>query len=143
MLDLLAKGLQEYGVAERSGHESNSPRILYYAKSVGMNWVKYDEVAWCSIFINFLAKECGYERTGKPNAKSWLEIGEEVKTPEIGDIVVFWRDNPKSWKGHVALYINEDDKFIYVLGGNQNNQVKISSYSKERLEGYRRLRKLS
>jgi hypothetical protein len=28
---------------------------------------------------------------------------------------------------------------IYVLGGNQNNQVKISAYPDNRLLGYRRL----
>jgi hypothetical protein len=57
-----------------------------------------------------------------------------------GDIVVFWRESIKSWKGHVGFYIREKDGWIYTLGGNQANQVKISAYPKSRVLSYRRLR---
>ena len=56
-------------------------------------------------------------------------------------IAIFWRESPESWKGHVGIYINEDDGNIFLLGGNQgpNRSVMIQRYSMDRLLGYRRL----
>jgi len=39
----------------------------------------------------------------------------------------------------VGIYINEANGFINVLGGNQSDQVKISSFGKTNLLGYRKL----
>jgi uncharacterized protein (TIGR02594 family) len=71
-----------------------------------------------------------------------LKVGTEVKTPTIGNVVVFWRNKPDSWEGHVALYINEDKDNIFVLGGNQGDQISIAPYHKNRVLGYRLLKKL-
>lgn len=138
MEDLLFTALAEYGVKEVPGPENN-PRIMDYFQVIGQNWVQGDETAWCSAFVNYCAKTSGYEYTGKLNARSWLEIGYEVKTPRPGDIVIFWRESPESWKGHVALYINALRKYQWVLGGNQSNMVKISTYPDYQLLEYRRL----
>ena len=73
------------------------------------------------------------------NARSWLKVGQRVSKPKLGDVVIFWRDNPNSWKGHVAFFVRETKNWVYVLGGNQNNQVKISAYPKHRLLQYRSL----
>ena len=64
---------------------------------------------------------------------------QETTDPKPGDMVVFWRESRKSWKGHIAMYIRETETHVYVLGGNQNNQVKISAYPKYRVLGYRTL----
>lgn len=131
--------LAEYGVTEIPGAEHN-PRIVQYSKDIGYAGIIDDETAWCSIFINWCAMKAGLERSKKLNARSWLKIGEEVTEPQVGDIVIFWRSSKTSWKGHVGIFINETDKGINCLGGNQSNQVKISTYKKNRLLGYRRLR---
>ena len=106
---------------------------------MGYEWVKDDETAWCSAFVNWVCKKANLEYSGALNARSWLNIGCEVANPEIGDLVVFWRGDPNGWQGHVAFFIREAKNHIYVLGGNQNNQVKISAYPKSRLLKYRRL----
>ena len=80
---------------------------------------------------------CDAPYTGKLNARSWLDIGMETNNPQPGDVVVLWRESKNSWKGHVGFYINRVDDEIFILGGNQDNQVKISGYPSSRLLGYR------
>lgn len=141
MIDVLFKALSYYGEQEVKGSSSNS-LILSWVKKFIPNAKNDDDFAWCSIFINNITKELGYIYTDSALARSWLNIGEKIEKPLIGDIVVFWRDNQNSTYGHVGLYIREDDKKIWVLGGNQNNQVSIAPYSKDKVLGYRRLNKM-
>ena len=39
--------------------------------------------------------------------------------------------------GHVTFYVGEENGRLKLLGGNQENQVKISYYDKSRLLSYR------
>lgn len=136
--ELLNTALSQYGVKEVPG-TNNNPIIMGYFHDIGHTWVQGDETAWCSAFMNWVAKMNDKQRSGQLNARSWLGTGEPVSCPLIGDVVVLWRESPESWKGHVGLFIRDDGDFIWVLGGNQNNQVNISPYRKSRLLGYRRL----
>lgn len=140
MNEILKEMLSNYGLSEIVGAKHN-PEIVAFFAEIGFDWVKDDETAWCSASLNYFAKKHYYERSGKLDARSWLKVGELVLEPELGDVVVFWRESPESWKGHVGLYINHNDKYIWTLGGNQNNSISIVAYPRERLLGYRRLRK--
>lgn len=137
---LLMIGLSQIGVTEIKGDEHN-PVILQYFKDIGHSWVKEDETHWCSAFMNWVAHHAKCEKSKKLNARSWMEIGEAVDFDNYqeGDVCVFWRESQTSWKGHVSMYIGEDEDQIYCLGGNQNNQVNISPYKKSRLLSVRRL----
>lgn len=131
----------QYAIREISGKEDN-PEVIKYFDDLGFDGKALkDETAWCSAFANWCCKESGYEYTGKLNARSWMDIGWYTEKPEFGDIVVFWRESVSSWKGHVGFYVCERYGYVYVLGGNQNNQVKISAYPKTRLLGYRKINK--
>lgn len=141
MKKVLKFAFTQYGVEEIVGNEHN-PKIMDYFRICGHGWVLNDELAWCSAYINWAAIVAGYEHTGKLDARSWLGVGVSLLTPELGCIVVFWRISFDSIYGHVGLFINQDEHYIYVLGGNQDNQVNISRYPKSKLLGYRRLNKL-
>jgi uncharacterized protein (TIGR02594 family) len=141
MEELLLEVLKHYGLKEVSGPQVNT-HIIEFFKEIGFDWVNSDETAWCSASLNYFCKKLGYERSGKLDARSWLKVGTEVKTPSIGNVVVFWRNKPDSWEGHVALYINEDKDNIFVLGGNQGDSISIAPYQKNRVLGYRSLKKL-
>ena len=140
MSKILNIALKEQGVKEVRG-ESHNPRILQYAKDIGQSWVQDDETAWCSIFINWCALKAGVQRSGKLNARSWLHTGKIVSIGDQrpGDIIIFWRESINSWKGHVAIYLFEDEFYYYVLGGNQGNMVKVAAYAKSRLLDFRRI----
>lgn len=131
--------LSQIGIKEISGSRDN-PEVLKYFDEIGFDGSRLkDETAWCSAFANWVCKKSGLPYTCKLNARSWLNVGCKTNTPRLGDVVVFWRESPKSWKGHVGFFIRETSRYIYVLGGNQSNQVKISAYPKSRLLEYRRL----
>jgi uncharacterized protein (TIGR02594 family) len=142
MNSVLDIALAEYGITEVVGNNHNH-RILQYFKEIGHKWVTVDETAWCSAFANWVAMKAGYYRSGKLNARSWLTVGIKVAMPQKGDVVVFWRVKKSDWRGHVGFFISysEDKKYIYVLGGNQNNQVCIKKYPTYRLLGFRDIRK--
>ena len=131
--------LSQFGIKEIVGAEHN-PEVLKYFQDLGFDASSLtDETAWCSAFANWVARESNLPYTKKLNARSWLFVGHEVAVPQLGDIVVFWRESPTSWKGHVAFYVNEDENNIYVLGGNQGNKVCVKPYAKKRLLSYIRL----
>ena len=130
--------LKEFAVKETVGVVDN-PEVLKYFDDIGFDGSALkDETAWCSAFANWCCLKSGYKRSGKLNARSWLTIGEQTETPELGDLVILWRVHPSSWKGHVGFFIAERKGYIYILGGNQSNRVKISGYPKHRLLEYRR-----
>mgnify|MGYP003626343705 FL=1 len=140
MSKLINIALSQYGVTEIIGYQHN-PVVLNYFKEIGHTWVATDETAWCSSFVNWVALRANLERSHKLTARSWLNVGTAINQPKINDVVIFWRHKKSSWKGHVGFFIgySEDKKYIYVLGGNQNNQVNIKKYPVYRLLGFRRL----
>jgi len=130
--------LSQIGIKEIVGKEHNS-EVLKYFNETGHKWVKDDETAWCSAFINWVAFKADKPRSFKLNARSWLTVGKKVEVPKTGDIVILWRESPESWKGHVGIYCRETKNYIYILGGNQGNSVSIKAYQKRQLLEYRRL----
>ena len=56
-------------------------------------------------------------------------------------MVVFWRESPQSWKGHVGFFlgISTDKKRVYCLGGNQGNRVSVSAYRLNTVLSFQRL----
>jgi uncharacterized protein (TIGR02594 family) len=96
------------------------------------------KTAWCAAFVNATLQENGLSGTGALNARSFLNWGSEVKTPKLGDVVVFSRGSDPN-AGHVGFFKGFDENGdILVLGGNQSDSVNIQSYSKDRLLGFRR-----
>lgn len=132
--------VRELGTKEISGSDHNA-RILEYAHAIGMDWVNDDETPWCSIFINWCARQAQMERSGSAMARSWLDVGTRVTKPNFGDLVIFSRaGNPYS--GHVGIYTGmSQDGAVYTLGGNQRNMVGVNVYSKSQVLGFRRLSK--
>lgn len=141
MQDILMEMLSHYGLKEYVGPTHN-PEIMAMFEELGFSWIQDDETSWCSAALNYFCKKLGYEYSGKLDARSWLKMPVKVLKPQLGDIVILWRDNPKSWKGHVGLFITQNENVIYVLGGNQGDQINISPYPKNRVLGYRQVHKL-
>lgn len=140
MLEILKIALSEYGTKEIPG-EKHNPDVLKYSKETGQDWVTTDEIPWCSNFVNWCSMKAGYEYTKKANARSWLDIGFEPFRPEIGDIVVLKRGNdPKS--GHTGFLIKRKNGKVWILGGNQRDEVNISVFNENDVLKYVRLNKI-
>jgi uncharacterized protein (TIGR02594 family) len=141
MEDLLLAMLADYGLKEFDGPASN-PEIITMGEEMGIDVEDDSTLAWCSLALNYYAKTCGYEYSNSLSARSWLQMPIKVLKPTLGDIVVLWRENPTSWKGHVGLFISMDDLRVYILGGNQGNMISIAAYPKDRILGIRKLHKI-
>lgn len=104
----------------------------------------HDETPWCSAFANGIAYISGVERSYSAAARSWLSIGTPVNIIDAipgFDVAVFTRgDNLSS--GHVGFYLSQANGKISIVGGNQSNQVSISSQDIDKLLGIRRLKSL-
>ena len=94
---------------------------------------------WCARILNAALKEAGVEGTSSAMARSFLDFGGHISEPQIGDIVVLWREAKESPFGHCGLYVYEDADSYFLLGGNQDNRVKIKPYPKTQLLGVRRI----
>ena len=123
----------------------HNPSIVEMFETVGHSWVESDEVAWCAAFLGTCFEKVGIRSTRALNARSYENWGIEVSNKDIniddakpGDVVVLWRQDPKSWKGHVAFYDKHDKKYVYILGGNQRDEVSIAKYPRDRIVTIRR-----
>ena len=132
------------GTKEIKGKKAN-PDILDFFDTCGHSWVDTDETHWCSAFVSAMFEKAGIRSTRALNARSYENWGIEVSNKDIniddakpGDVVVLWREDPKSWKGHVAFYVSHTKTHIKILGGNQRNEVNISTYPRNRIVTIRR-----
>lgn len=133
----------EIGQAER--HAGENPRIVAYHATTRLA-AKQDEVPWCSSFVNWVVERAGYKGTDNALASSWLRWGKELETPRPGCVVVLKRKGRTSDAAtgsstgfHVAFFVDRTDTHIRLLGGNQSDAVKYSSYplAKYEVRGYR------
>jgi uncharacterized protein (TIGR02594 family) len=130
----LDKAFHELGVKELPGPADN-PRIVEYHKTTSLK-ASDDEVAWCSSFVNFCMSQAGTKGSGSAAARSWMQWGKALDEPRRGCVVVLKRGtNPAN--GHVAFFLQSRGAMLELLGGNQGNQVKIQSFPKSQLLGFR------
>ena len=125
------------GLKEDADYNDSNPEITKMFKYVGYDLD--DDTPWCKMFVDYCIKKSGCETVGDLTARSGLKYGEFITLPELGDLVIFWRESKNSYKGHIGFYAGEVSGSIRVLGGNQNNKVCYKYYPVERLLGYRRL----
>lgn len=125
---------KEIGQMEVVGHEGN-PRILAYHASTTLKATD-DETPWCSSFVNWCLKQAGIKGTDSAAAKSWVHWG-MPSGPVPGAIAVICSSKATnrtfSTSGaHVGFLIEETATHFKLLGGNQENSVKESSFPKTR-----------
>ena len=120
---MLREAVALYGVTEAQGSADN-PEILKWATQTGLNKQGYttDSVPWCGLFAAIAAQRAGWHWPAQPLwALNWLNFGEPIEKPGLGDVLVFRRPGG----GHVGFYVGEDETHWHVLGGNQGDAVSI------------------
>lgn len=136
MQDLFLYMIRLYGLREIPGEKHNKIIVRFF-QELGYP-VHDDETSWCAALVNVCCKMLGYEYPDSLLARDWLNVGRVIQNPKVGDITVLWRIAPDSVYGHVGLYVTERDGYVYLLGGNQQNEVNIMRFEKSRVLGYRR-----
>jgi uncharacterized protein (TIGR02594 family) len=131
---------QEVGVKEAQGGADN-PRILEYftyCRSLPVS-MRHDSTSWCSAFVNFCVQKAGFEGTDSALARSWARWRNECNPPKLGCVVVLKSplDPTDPVHGHVGLFVKQEGGRIYLLGGNQGNEVNISAFNQNLLISFR------
>jgi uncharacterized protein (TIGR02594 family) len=120
--------MNEIGQKEIPGPK-NSPRVMEYHEAAG-SYSKGDSGkgdAWCAGFVSWVMKQHGYTLPSYAmRALQWKNFGKSVTKPTFGAIGIKQRDGG----GHVAFVVGKslDGEYLYMLGGNQNDEVNISRY---------------
>jgi uncharacterized protein (TIGR02594 family) len=102
-------------------------------------------IEWCAAFANAILEKSeipsNKDHKYALTARAFLDWGEEVKEPEMGDIVVFPRGN-QGWQGHVGFFVKQQEidgkLYYYILGGNQKNKVSVELFLASKAIGIRR-----
>lgn len=138
------------GTAEVSGHVDN-PQVMAWL-TADATWPQNDEVAWCSGFVNWVCKIFRVPRSKSLRARSWLGVGTPVELEDAKqgwDVCIFKRGGKNqpgpdvlTAPGHVAFFsaYKPGSAWVYVLGGNQRNEVSVARYRVNNLLGIRRLK---
>ena len=134
---------KEIGQKEIKGGENS--RILEYHATTTLKATE-DEVPWCASFVNWCFTKVGIKGTNSALAKSWLFWGVEITSPTLGCVCII-RQKVKQEDSatgtrtgyHVGFWLAEKDNRVHLLGGNQSDQVKMSSFGLNTYEikGYR------
>jgi len=112
----------------------HNPLIVSMWKWIKRGGIKNDEVPWCAAFVGACLEQVGIVSSRFESAKSYLNWGYELASPQYGCVVVFGRDGG----GHVGFVVGQDKKGrLMVLGGNQGDKVSIAPFDKSRVLGYR------
>lgn len=111
----------------------NNPDILDWAKDLDIHY-SGDDVPWCGLFVAHCVGATLPQEALPANplgARQWERFGDSTQ-PCVGAVMVFWRISRQSGKGHVGLYVGEDDEAYQILGGNQSDSVCLAWINKSR-----------
>ena len=128
----MTTAIGEIGVAEYAGMHNANPQILEYFKA-GKYWGTDDtsaKNAWCGCFAAWVMKENGIDPVAKAfRAKEWKNFGKTINPPVYGALGI----KSRRGGGHVSFVMgqNKAGNKLFMLGGNQDDQVKISEYDKD------------
>jgi uncharacterized protein (TIGR02594 family) len=117
---------------------ADNQQILDWAKDLELHYPN-DDIPWCGLFVAHCVGSTLPQEAlpGNPlGARQWQTFGDAV-TPRVGAVMVFWRENRASGKGHVGFYVGEDNGAFQILGGNQSDRVSLAWIAKDRLLGAR------
>lgn len=99
------------------------------------------EAAWCAGFVSYILQQANF--TGLDYSLSAKSIYNQAKrknrvalTPKAGYLIVFWRDNPKSWKGHIGIVESVSKNYIFTIEANRGSfpaKVKRFTYNKNNI----------
>lgn len=113
----------------------DNPRILDYLSTVSFKTGK-DEVPWAAAFVEWTMRQAGIRGSGHANAGAWLNWGQKLKQPRRGCIVVLSRPGVPG-PGYVGFFAGQKGTQLELLGGTQEDQVKVAGFDKSRLLSYR------
>jgi uncharacterized protein (TIGR02594 family) len=127
--------IADIGTLEGVG-KTNNPNVVSYFADAGFPGIKEDSVAWCAAFVGAQLRRSGIAPSSSLAARSYEQWGVGLQAPAFGCIATKRRAG-LSWQGHVGFVVGANESKVYLLSGNQDDAVSISSYSRAEFTSYR------
>ncbi len=140
-LAALAGAISELNAgAGEVGGNNRGPFVRKY-----LNGLAPEGNPWCAGFVSFCFSQPG---AGSPfrytvgardilrefQQKSWAQKPNAGYLPLPGDVVIWWRDQLSSTKGHIGIVYQLRDGFLYTIEGNKSPNVQGFSYVFSRMD---------
>jgi uncharacterized protein (TIGR02594 family) len=128
----MQEAIRLIGLTEVRGPGSN-PVLIDFGMALELDY-KNDDTPWCGLFVaHCIGSSLPNEAlpTTPLLARAWRKFGISC-APQLGAVLVFWRESPNSSKGHVGFYHGEDASHYHVLGGNQSDAVNVRRIERSR-----------
>jgi uncharacterized protein (TIGR02594 family) len=120
------------GLHEGTDLKAN-PTVIKFFQECNHSEIKNDHTTpWCAAFVGAVLKEVGLPNTGSLLALSYSKYGKPLSKPVVGAIAT----KKRKGGGHVFFVASFDDKYVYGLGGNQNDQVSIARFPRSVIYTY-------
>jgi uncharacterized protein (TIGR02594 family) len=99
-----------------------NPAIVRFFSATNFGKPAGDTTAWCAASLNWCLKKSGFlHGTNSAASASFRNAPGKTSDPKPGDVAVF-RNSRDSSHGHVALFLDETDDRVQVIGGNQTDK---------------------
>lgn len=109
-----------------------NPIIVSFFEATNYGSPEGDQTKWCAAFMNWCLQRVSRASTRSASSGSFRCFGAAADdSPQVGDIAVFknsGQDVPCRGSGHVGFFVERKGNYVEVLGGNQGNSIRISSY---------------
>ncbi|NAZ37130.1 TIGR02594 family protein [Rubellimicrobium sp. CFH 75288] len=132
----IAAGMEPLG-----WHEvRDNARLAAWLKRDGRTLGNPARLPWCGDYVDTALRLALPDEprpgplAGNPYwALNWLHFGRRITHPCLGAVAV----KKRTGGGHVGFVVGQDAADLYILGGNQNNQVSIARYPRDAWEDFR------
>lgn len=128
--------------AREEGADNSGPWVEKY-----LNGIVAAPQNWCAGFVSWCFTQApggipfryslGARDIRKQFARKGWTYDPSDRIPEPGDIVVWWRDQPDSWKGHIGLVHHVSSGILYTVEGNKGGfpaPVRVFDYVLGRID---------
>lgn len=135
---LISKPWFDMALTKKGLHEGRDvDELRKFLKSDGRTLGDPRQLPWCGDFVQTCIALTLNNEIIPVNpylARNWAKFGDRIK-PTLGAVLVFWRGSQGGVSGHVGFYAGESKSGsqLYVLGGNQSNQISIAPLAANRL----------
>ena len=120
------------GLHEGTSLKANPKVVKFFAESDHPE-IKNDHLTpWCAAFVGAVLEEAGLPNTKSLLALSYAKYGKLLKAPIVGAIAT----KKRVGGGHVFFVASFDAKYVYGLGGNQDDQVSIARFPRSVINSY-------
>lgn len=129
----IAWARKQIGQREVPGPGNNPVIQAWYHLTTLPEYLWTDSTAWCAVFVNAALMLNNIATPRSARAYDWLEFGLATDSPRKGDLVIFNFS-------HIGFYMGSAGPGrLYCMGGNQSDEVNITSYSEKSVRAYRRV----